>query len=630
MKKSHPQTHAHHVDCDPADGSLPSEPVVEGLGDLEPAPGLGAEAERADGADEPAEGGDAPAGPALGAPAAHRVPHAGVGPVPADEELGAVGLEHERAVPQVPRVREAQGRGHGLNHIDRFEQGPGLQQLQIKLPPNPPPRLLVADAFQLEASGHAAQPWRAHGGFIPSAGEIDLLKHYIFAGRPGVHKMAEIEVRYVVRNANNKLRFKRGFFLSTQAGEETFGSFLGKYGKTILQSLNFARLADTFVDGSIFPMKLSLKTDSSERVFDNSTKTSKLVIPLNDNTTVLFLEQIPIDEESKFIDNVDFTSAVDSHTHRIDHVQDFTGQESDQEKVLDVLIEYNSDRGGGEVQRAKFHFLKAKVQGISHGIFLSKYGNDILRVFSLELMPFKSSSFSMELKFYDVFDMGERFDNLNRDELLTWNKKYLNHLILSDIEQVDAADFNQNVTDDEYILSECSFCFDELYKPVHINEYMVLPQIKELDSVSFNCNHRFHTHCVLKSCQYGHKKCIRCTVDPGKEFWGKFYIDSRRAIDKCFTQFNNEIRNMESNLEQKKIESMQLHGNQIQINGVISELERNITLRNEIKKVLNQELDFLDKQINTEQTKPLNTQFSLRNNVLNQLDTLLERFLLNN
>ncbi len=127
---------------------------MQGLGHFKPLPSIAPEVEDgdecADGAAELAEGGDASAGPALGVPAAHEVPHAGVAPVPAEEDFGVVcGLKRQRAVPQIPGVREAQGR-HPLDRVDRLEQRRGLQHLQLQLLPDPPLRLLVGDAVALK------------------------------------------------------------------------------------------------------------------------------------------------------------------------------------------------------------------------------------------------------------------------------------------------------------------------------------------------------------------------------------------------------------------------------------------------------------------------------------------------
>jgi hypothetical protein len=391
--------------------------------------------------------------------------------------------------------------------------------------------------------------------------------------------MRKVEVRFVKRSSNGKAKFKQGFFLKIEDEDIdfTFGLFLHNYASKILRSFN--GVLDGFKEnGNIkaFPMKFSAVRGKIVQVFDSENKNVIMRTILQNEELIFLLETIPSGDEGKFNRNYNYPL---NHQHpknfpkvgtafytpdMIDHDTDLKSQ------IFELRIEsrcITDEERVDENESADFYFLKQDMEGISYGIFLLKYGKGILdffRKFESSIPLFlNNGEFPMELKFTDALDMGERFDNFNRDEPLHWNRTYLNCLQLQYITPGDVEYFKEAVTDKAESSADCMVCFGGLYEQVIAldTDYDSSGTIKlpfiinrenrtKHDITTFPCGHKIHTHCFLKSCVHKFYKCLRCTRDPVDSWLFSEFNEIASSIGLCsddarFKLFNctEEIKN---------------------------------------------------------------------------------------
>jgi hypothetical protein len=371
--------------------------------------------------------------------------------------------------------------------------------------------------------------------------------------------MREIEVRFVVRRKNGFLKLKAGFHLPIDDGDENilFGAFLAKYGEFILKSFHRKiDLGEWESNKGVFPVKVSVKFYNdfdNDIVFDSDTKDTSMSSVFSREQLVFVVESFTQDEKEHLTENViiqpqtsRFVQLGRDYT-RVERVEEEVGgrveeEDIDPEEVLNVKICYLDSRKGRS--NAVFSFLKKDVEGISHGIFLLRYGKDILEVFRNDrenIPPYphnpKDYSFPMELKFVEAYEMGGSFDNYNRDRYITWFKDSESVLILRKIPDL-STDFNQAITDPAEDSPECLYCCGSLFQEVFAFDTrcseaegnIKLPRLRHDDITEFPCGHKFHTHCVLKSFAHKFYKCIRCTRDPGDAWLKERFRSVERSV----------------------------------------------------------------------------------------------------
>jgi hypothetical protein len=398
--------------------------------------------------------------------------------------------------------------------------------------------------------------------------------------------MINFEVICVKDSKSGRIKLKKTrFFLEIEDSDIniTFGAFLQKYGEKILQrSFQNKKLSDFKANGMVsFPMRLGGMDSSSMKsgmkydeslVFkrDNKTKTISEI-----TTRVLLLQNIPQGAESSFNQNVGSDTLISSREETYELRKDYTqkmdpdgrptGEFMDPDDVLDVRIifihenlEYDSF----------FSFPKADVEGISFGMFLWKYGKDILDLYrnaNLDIPSWeKGPSFPMELRILEIFDSGDSFCNGNRDQTLLWTGIDENILILKKIwnQEENAKYFDAAVAIPEEHPPECTICFGNLHHPVFAFDVnhggystsLMLPRIPSNDIITLHCGHNFHTHCVLKACSHNFYKCMRCTLNPGNEWWRKKFDMLQRYLCCCQNQAHDDLREFEMQLSSRRWE----------------------------------------------------------------------------
>ena len=372
--------------------------------------------------------------------------------------------------------------------------------------------------------------------------------------------MSEFEVRLVSRSQRtSSVIFKKGFFLVIDDDDKDlkFGLFLAKYGETILQRFHLKKEEKRWLEDKFsFPMKLSVKTNEDYFSFNGINSESKTIHCIFDSDkSVFLLETIPGNEVDEWKGNVIHNVGDGSYRQTIINlVCDYAVNEEDAEKVLTVKI-VNVVEGAELV--ALFSFMKEDVEGISYGMFLSRYGKDILDLFRVHVAsipPFdRGSSFPMKLTFGDEFHMGGCFENFFRDQTLHWNVKGENILFLHPISPDDMANFNANVADLQP--PECIICFGDLHKPVFAfdaeltNDNMTLPTIPLGDVFTLSCSHMFHTHCILKCCFHNFFKCSRCTRKPDKTWWKGQFRNMGLYLEICHSEIISDIYELERQLK---------------------------------------------------------------------------------
>ena len=311
-----------------------------------------------------------------------------------------------------------------------------------------------------------------------------------------------------------------------------FGLFLAKYGEQILYRANKQKLITRWYSNTkSFPMKLSVTVNAETKCFDNVNKNETLNLnPIAGmiDDIVFLLDNIPRADQDSFDENVDTSffdnEPVEDVPVKIAETVKAYDAEIDPKKALDVEIILDDTESTAIV----FSFLKEEIEDISHGIFLLKYGKLILDSFRRILIDsekkipafVKGPSFPMKLKFYEVFDLGEVFNNDNKEQSLFWMKKTDNIISLMHFEEWESEYFDDCVADPEEI-TECIFCFGALNEAVFAFESLdgeitaKMPKIQGgCDIMKLPCTHSFHVHCYLKSCIHKFYRCPRCTRKP--------------------------------------------------------------------------------------------------------------------
>lgn len=380
--------------------------------------------------------------------------------------------------------------------------------------------------------------------------------------------MREYEVRFVKRSSNGGLIFRECAWLAVDDADTalTYGSFLAKYGKMILRKLYRSREITFWIQHQeSFPMKLSVKCGDDITPFNSAQRDNSMQPILTQRKIAFLLENIPSDEKSSFLNNVTTGESVIP-----DPGKDYSKAETDPEQVLTVKIVLESDKAKETALRdynfdadeifAFFSFDRKDVEGISYGIFLLKYGKDILDEFRKlkHGIPAweEGPSFPMQLKIEEGLSyLGDRFNNFNRDQPLYWKetyedrKTYENILSLTNIPD-GSRDFSECVTKQSEAESpECMFCLGNLFDHAfafhngsgedHGN--IKLPAIiggfnhaDKFDIVTFPCTHKFHTHCFIHACSHNYFKCTRCTKHPGEEWLKETFQKMQPGVKTCF------------------------------------------------------------------------------------------------
>ena len=385
--------------------------------------------------------------------------------------------------------------------------------------------------------------------------------------------MRDIYACYITRDARVDFEFK----ISNDDQTMRCGDFLFKYGRTILtESKQTNELKKWDADKTSFPMKLSAeKEDGTYFVFDNNKKYDWMPSITGFGKVLLLLELIPNGEEIKFRGNVQvrdqpppkaekFTKFYNITKHRTE--VSTKNMESEYVNTVNIALDVP-----GFCHNAMFYFPREEVEKISYGMFLFKYGKDILDIFRGNVAddlipPFEiNESFPMELRYFDLGSYRLRFNNDNRDQTLHWHRRDQNILLLTNIPSGSEDSYSKavDVTYGAENLPNCGYCINPLHSPVHAfdvsptgNEEDIrdsrLPNIEEYDAIRFPCGHSSHTHCVLKAFRHRHYGCVRCTKKPPREWWVEFFAKAEKKIHQCHIDHVQEERMLQNRLRFKK------------------------------------------------------------------------------
>jgi hypothetical protein len=346
---------------------------------------------------------------------------------------------------------------------------------------------------------------------------------------------------------------------------ETCGGFLAKHGKDFLGGLNDKTYLKTFeIEKTYFPMKLSVRVDEYFILFDNVSKEDFMgYIFLRDSPIVFLLEDIPKGDRDRFREN---SYPIDETYHISLFNKKFQGSEVTD--VLNVEIEFKDS--DGKLHVASISFPRIEVERISFGIFLKKYGKDILNLFRENIggnkkqIPSYSSgpAFPMLLKFFDYKKSDAGFNSENRDQTLLWNSRN-NILVLCS--ESDENKLSNAVSDVDDLIPNCVICHDPLHNKVHVARKpdLHLPVLDGYNTTQFPCAHCFHTHCIIRAIIGGLQRCPLCRNEPDDRWWRSMYSVSYYYLRECVFSTYRKLNTAKTEKKDKEAEDLQLIATEI-------------------------------------------------------------------
>ena len=301
------------------------------------------------------------------------------------------------------------------------------------------------------------------------------------------------------------------------------------------------------VEPSSFPMKLSVMLEGETcRIFDAASRDFMTEYITSRPNSVFFLENIPQTAEGlePFRHNTFFR---EQKPEEIVYRKSFT----DMEDVLNVRIEFEDS--ANQTRVAIISFPKEAVVRISFGIFLKKYGKEILDLFRGELgeqiPPYTDGpAFPMLLKFVDFLDSGNGFNNYNRDQTLIWNSNDNPLLLLCSVSGRALENLNAAVS--QYAeLPNCVICQAPLHHPVPLSvphgEDLFLPELDHYNTTEFPCGHNFHTHCLIQAFMHDHVRCSLCRTKSEESWRRGVYSTSQHELRGCLIATYRQLRKEE-------------------------------------------------------------------------------------
>ena len=363
--------------------------------------------------------------------------------------------------------------------------------------------------------------------------------------------MFQVDMRFVERDASGYEKKIKCFYTEVFEEDERIkcGDFLFKYGREILWKLSRKKKNKRAWEqlSTNFPIKISFnKEGENEIVLDNRNIDQDLHLK-SDNAHIFFkLERIPPSQSSNFSENVKFPE--DEIQYAICDLA--KGKDIDTGEVMEVEITLRPSN-----HYIKLMILKEDSEHTSAGLFLFRYGEEILKTFRAidAKIPSYSKgerSFPMNLKFWDVDDDGFSFNNDNINKTLFWDHDTFNNLLLESIGAGEEGNFTQNVADPEYCQLDCPICIHSLNGPVfagniedgEYNQLNIYLPPMDIDTVSLPCKHTLHIRCMLNMIMKGRISCPQCRSKPGEEWLGTFFEENRTNARYCLHFYENKLK----------------------------------------------------------------------------------------